>query len=107
MRVPPVRPEQQQTVKFGLYVGKLGLSFWEDSKKATVFLEEQDKKKQPGYVYKSGQSNSRKVKRDSRKQTLSEASAVITFVGLTPIVFIHIKKVQRKEIKPPKNCICY
>ena len=51
MRVPSVRPEQEQTVKFGLYVGKLGLSFWEDTKKATVLLKEQNKKKQPPLMY--------------------------------------------------------
>lgn len=64
MRVPSVGPEQQQTVKSGLYVGKLGLSFGEDPKKPTVFLEEQNKKKRPRYVYKSRQSNSRKLRRD-------------------------------------------
>lgn len=85
VRVSPVRPEQQQTVKFRLYVGKLGLSFWEDSKKATMFLEEQNKKKQPCYVYKSGQSNSRKVKRGCRKQTLSD--------HICGFDSIHVKKV--------------
>lgn len=40
VRVPSVRPEKEQTVEFGLDVCKLGLSFWEDSQKAAVFLEE-------------------------------------------------------------------
>lgn len=65
-----------------------------------MFLEEQNKKKQPHYVYKSGQSNSRKVKTDYRKQTLSEASALIMCWDLITVVFTHIKKSK----KFPNNC---
>lgn len=64
MRVPPVGPEQQQAVEFGLYVGKLRLSFWEDSKKATVFLEGQNKKGTKSYVHNQGTAG---LRRDCRK----------------------------------------
>lgn len=38
MRVTPVRPEKQQSIKLGFNVSKLGFAFWENSKNTSAHL---------------------------------------------------------------------
>jgi hypothetical protein len=38
MRVTPVRPEKQQSIKFGFNVSKLGFAFWKNSKNTSTYL---------------------------------------------------------------------
>lgn len=38
MRVTPVRPEKQQSIKLGFNVSKLGFAFWENSKYTSTHL---------------------------------------------------------------------
>lgn len=38
VRVASVRPEKQQSIKFGFNVSKLGFAFWENSKYTSTYL---------------------------------------------------------------------
>lgn len=41
MRVAAVRPEKQQSIKFGFNVSKLGFAFWKNSKYTSTYLRDE------------------------------------------------------------------